>query len=153
MACLSSAILRLLACLVHRTFLARHPMLSSYLIRRTWRFSPLQRKKNRCKTEFSWKFRIIDVLKTLIGGSSRGWGLRGGSHVVGAMKNLFTRFLRPPNAPLFHQQHGAFTHDHVIPNLKPVMMFSVSSKIPKRTEQRMIDAYYMEPCSANVIKI
>lgn len=40
---------------------------------------------------------------------------------VKAMKNLFTRFLRPPNAPLFHQQHGAFTREYVVSNLKPSM--------------------------------
>lgn len=42
---------------------------------------------------------------------------------VTAMKNLFTRFPRPPNAPLFHQQHRAFTRDYVMSNLKPVMRF------------------------------
>lgn len=40
---------------------------------------------------------------------------------VAAMDNLLTLFPRPPEAPLFHQQHGAFTREYVISNLKPAM--------------------------------
>lgn len=38
---------------------------------------------------------------------------------VAAMKIFFIRFSRPPDAPFFHQEHGAFTREYVSSNLEP----------------------------------